>query len=391
MKKILVVTTNLDLGGITTFVVNLVNFLANEGYKVTLMYTNDQKKIINRISPSIELVKYSTLSKKEIVFKALLKGFLFDLLKVKFRNHSKISPISSTQKIHYINAIHSPKNTNAYDIAISSAEFFCNNYVALNTNAKRKIGWIHPDYESLNVDVTFDRKTLDLLDIIVTVSKDCKKALLRKIPDYKKKVLMVQNILDHKSIIERSKDSVEDFDFNFKGLNIVTVCRLDNSSKRVDRAITACKYLLDNKINIKWYLIGEGKDKEELEKKVVNLGIQEHFIMLGARSNPYPYIKNADLFILTSQYEGKPIVVNEALILKCPVIVTNYKSAKEQLPSEFGQVISNNDDLVSGELLQIICDKEKVDYWKNNLKSFQFDNSETYCRIRKLIEEGKND
>lgn len=391
MKKILVVTTNLDLGGITSFVVNLTNFLANEGHKVTLMYTSDQKKIINRISTSVNLVKFNTLSKKELVIKAISKGFLLDLLKIKFRNHSKISPISSAQKIHFINAKYSPKNSNIYDIAISSAEFFCNNYVALNTNAKQKIGWIHPDYESLNVDVGFDRKTLDLLDQIVTVSTDCKNALLRKIPDYENKVLMIENILDYENIIERSKDQVKDFDNNFTGLNIVTVCRIDNSSKRLDRAVEACKYLLDHNIIIKWYLIGEGKDKKSLETMINNLGIQEHFIMLGAKTNPYPYIRKADLFVLTSQYEGKPIVVDESLILKCPVVVTNFKSAKEQISKDFGEVISNNDSLVGSELFELLSNNDNINRWKNNLKTFEFDNSVTYYKIRGLVEEGKND
>lgn len=387
MKKIVIVTTSLELGGITSFVINLANFLAEEGHEVTLMYTNDIKGIKSKFNDKIKLVMFNTLSNYELIFKVIAKGYIKDLIKTKFRNRDKVSPMPSLQKIQYVKALGSSKNNNFYDIAISSAEFFCNTYVAYNTNALKKIGWIHPDYEALNVDVEFDKKILNQLDKIITVSNDCENSLIKVIPEYQKKVHTIENILNIQGIINKSKEIIIDFDEDFDGLNIVTVCRLDNSSKRIDRAIKACQYLVDHKINFKWYLIGDGNDKEKIEKMVKDLNLADHFLILGSKINPYPYIKKADLFVLTSQYEGRPIVIDESLILNCPVIVTNYKSAKKQVKEEFGRVIPNNDTTIGKELLEVLKNTKQLNTWRKNLLNKKHSNEEAFQKLRSLIEE----
>jgi hypothetical protein len=99
--------------------------------------------------------------------------------------------MKSLQKINYIQAKITKKNLEYYDFAISTAEFFCNTYVALNTIADKKIGWIHPDYESLNTDIDFDRMTLDKLDKLVTISETCKLSLINSFPGYYNKIEMI--------------------------------------------------------------------------------------------------------------------------------------------------------------------------------------------------------
>lgn len=105
---------------------------------------------------------------------------------------------------------------------------------------------------------------------------------------------------------------------------------------------------------------------------------------MGASNNPYPYYKKADVFILTSQYEGKPIVVDEALSLKCPVIVTNYKSAREQVNENVGAVIDNQDDSISEQLFYL-TNKALFNRWSKNLESYSPDNSISFNEIDKLI------
>lgn len=390
MKNILIVTTTLDLGGITSFVVNLTNFLVDEGHKVTLMYTKDKWNIISKIDKEVELLQFIQPNKNHLIFKAMLEGFLIDLINIKFRNRNKISPMKSLQRINYVRAINTKKNNNNYDLALSSAEFFCNTYVAFSTNATRKIGWIHPEYESLNIDINFDKETLDFLDNIVTISDPCMNSLINSIPDYRDKVLMIENIVDAETIKQKSLEIIEDFDCSFDGINIVTVCRLDNSSKRLDRAVKACKALVENNIRVKWYLIGEGKDEKNIKKIITELELENHFIMLGAKKNPYPYMKQADLFVLSSQYEGKPIVISEALILKCPVIVTNYFSAKNQVSEEYGCVLPNEDNSFVEGVVSILRDENKIQLWKSNLRSFKFENDKTYTKLRNLLRDNND-
>lgn len=386
MKDILIVTTSLDIGGITSAIINLINFLSDEGHNVTLMYTEDKLGITsNKINNKVKLINLQKPSKKYVIFQSILHGFLFDLLKIKFRKSTKISPMKSIQRINYIQALYTSRNKKKYDIALSASEFFCNTYVSFNTDANKKVGWIHPEYETLKIDVDFDKKTLDVLDNIITISEPCQNSLVKVIPEYREKVLMIENLINTEDIKIKSKEQVKSFDSKFSGIKIVTVCRLDNSSKRIDRAVKACKALIDNKINVKWYLIGDGKDKVFIQSLISKMGLEKNFIMLGAKKNPYPYVASADLFVLSSQYEGKPIAVSEALILGCPIVVSNYISAKKQVDPRFGSVISNDDKLFSEELIEILKDKEKLSTWKLNLKKFNYCNKGAQFKIKQLL------
>lgn len=387
MKKILIVTEELSLGGITSFAINLVNFISQNNYDVTLMYPGSTSKNLEGINKDVNIIEFKTPSRNEIIARSIFSGYLPDLIRKKInnKNRNKISLLSTIQKTDYIKAKYSENSNIKYDVVISAAEFFCNDYIALNTISKKKIGWFHTDYGSLNIDSKFHRKTLDLLDKVITVSNASKESLLESLPCYKNKVMTIKNIIDFEKIEEKSKQHVDDF--NFDGFKIVTVARLDNTSKRLDRAINACKKLVENNLNIRWYLIGEGEDRDLLKSMVIDLGLEEHFIMLGSKSNPYPYIKNSDLFVLTSQYEGKPIVVDEAFILQCPVVVTNYKSAKEQVSSNYGQVVMEEDNDFSESLLRIVSNKNIITGWKENLKNFEYNNNDTYFSLISLIEE----
>lgn len=369
MKKILVFTTSLNLGGITSFLVNIVNKLAEE-YEVTLAYTKDSDSKLSLISKNVKQISYKRPPRFKIFMHMIKRGWLKHALKIKFRNHKRIAPMKSNQRLAFTEAQETvlPEILlENFDIAISSAEFYCNNVVAMKINAARKIAWIHPDYSSLNTDVTFDRKTLDKFDKIAVVSKSNIESLCFKIPEYKNKIVYVPNTLDINRIYESAKHKPAEYENIADDHIIVTVCRLDNSSKRLDRAVEICKALKERGDRFKWFVVGDGPDREFILDKVKKAKVEDCMCILGKRLNPYPYMAFADLFVLTSQYEGRPIAIDEALTLTCPVIVTKYASAEEQINKSEGIIIENSDVNFVRDFLEKL-DWKLLSGFKDNLK-----------------------
>lgn len=348
MKNVLVLTTSLGLGGITSFLIPLVNELSKK-YNVTLAYTTDECNKLVMISDDVKKVPYSMPGKKSVAMYMIKRGWGHHILKIKMRNHADVSPMDSIQRVTYASAIITKlplQLEEEYDVAISTAEFYCNSLVALKIAAKKKIGWIHPDYKALHTDVAFDKNTLDKLDFIVTVSESTRKSLIGVLPEYEKKAKYLPNLLDVEEIEKKSKEyPVEYLKYKDKKI-ITTVCRIDNSSKRLDRVISIAKAMIARGEKFHWFIVGNGPDFEMMRKGIQNEGLSDTITMTGMRENPYPYIRYADLFVLTSQYEGRPVVVDEAIALGCPVIVTEYASAREQVKENNGCIMPNDDDAV---------------------------------------------
>lgn len=359
-KKIIVLTGSLGLGGITSFLLPLIKVLAKEQC-VTLAYTADPYNRLNELPSNVECVKYSYPSKKKTIMYMLQHGWGWYALKMKFRNHNRVSPMEALQRVNYAEAVITqfPNGLREhYDIAISSAEFYCNNLLVEKISADKRIGWIHPDYKSLNTDVRFDKKTLDKLDIIVTVSRASRESLIEMIPEYGIKVRYIPNLLD-KDKIDRLSNGVP---LEYKEISkpiFITVARIDNSSKRLDRVVQTCHIMKKSGFSFHWFIVGNGPDYDTVERQIDNMKVSDVLHMLGEKKNPYPYIRYANVFVLTSQYEGRPVVIDEALLLKCPVIVTKYASAEEQI--KYTEYIVENDDSKAPEEIAALLMEGK---WK---------------------------
>ena len=108
-------------------------------------------------------------------------------------------------------------------------------------------------------------------------------------------------------------------------------------------------------------------------------------ILLGARSNPFPYIKKADYFVLTSQYEGKPIVVEEAKVLHTPIIVTNYSSAKNQVSEKMGVVVDNTDEKLIEQISNVIKSDSQLERIRKSNASYIYDNTLIKEQLRTIL------
>lgn len=376
-KKLLIVTTSFSLGGITSFIKSLIYYLIDE-YTISVAYTDDEIDFVNTCK-LVNFIKYSKPSNKKVAIECIKHGYIIDLFKVKFRKKRTISKMKNVQHINYMSAQHTNLDIikkEQYDMIIASGEFYCTYLTYLNFNKSKKICWFHPDISMLNIDVIFEKKILKDYKAIIAVSEECKVSLINKFSEYKSKIHCINNFMIKDEIINKGEIDLSSNDIlafnNEDCLKLLSVGRLDNSSKRFDRCIETAVLIKKEGIKFKWYLIGAGKDMHYYKTLIIEYNLQDDFILLGKKTNPYPYMKAADYLVVSSQYEGKPVVVDEAFILKCPVIASEYKSSREQIPASFGAIIPNDDILFKKELLKILKDQEKLDYFKRNLAMYNY-------------------
>lgn len=385
-NKVILITTALDFGGITSFLIPLVNELVKRN-EVTLAYTKDCSDFCSLINKDVNLLCYKAPSKKHRIVTAIKNFRVLDLIRVFARNRKKHSAIAAVQRLDYIWADDTFISDEKYDVAISAAEFFCNAVVANGINAKKKIGWVHPDISALQIDLKAAQRIIDKLDKVIAVSEAGIESLKRLFPACRDKFIHIENMMDDERIIAGSKDTVDDFPDEDGVKRIVTVCRIDNSSKRIDRIIKIAKLLKEKKESFKWYIIGDGKDYESVKAEVLQHNLQDCIALLGKKANPYPYMSQADCFVLTSQYEGKPIVIEEAKILHTPIVVTAYTAAYNQVPPELGAVVENCDGVLEEKIAGYIADDDWLKNVRKTNRGYKSDNLESICRIYDLIGE----
>ena len=230
-----------------------------------------------------------------------------------------------------------PNYSKEYDVAISY--LWPHYYVAEKVKAKIKIAWIHTDYSNIHTNIELDLDMWNKFDYIISISEKVTEAFISKYHSLKDKIIEIENITSPEFIKEMSNKEQTEIISSNEFFNIVSVGRL-SYAKGFDNAIKALKILNEKGFkNIKWYLIGYGGDESMLKNLIKENNLEENFILLGKKMNPYPYIKACDLYVQPSRYEGKAVTVGEAQILGKPVMITNYTTAKSQLTEWFDGVI----------------------------------------------------
>ena len=158
------------------------------------------------------------------------------------------------------------------------------------------------------------------------------------------------------------------FNDTFKGTRILTIGRLDYQ-KGYDLAVKICSKLKNDKYNIRWYACGEGNSRNEIEKLIKKYNLENEFILLGNQANPYGYLKDCDLYVQTSRYEGYCTTTNEARVFGKAIITTNVSGADEQFENDkTGLITEITIDSVYKNIKYLLENPDRKEYIENNLK-----------------------
>lgn len=348
MKKILFGITSLTIGGAERVLVDLVNELC-EKYEITIF----------TIYPNGEF-------EKNISSKVKLKS----LYNKQFKELNKIQKIMIPLRVWLKQKkIYKKYIENDYDVEIAFLEGAITRLFSVKNSKTTKIAWIHNDIGKVfgnnlkaKIKRKVDKKIYNRYDKLIFVSEDNLKRFEEIYTNNVKKEV-IYNYINKDMVIKKSKEKSE-VQFDNENINFLTVARLVEQ-KALDRLIKVHSRLIKSGYNHNFYIIGDGPEKEKLQKLIKNEGIQETFKLLGKKENPYPYIRQADYFCLLSYFEGYGMVLEEAKILNKYILITDTAAREVIKEYENSQIFENSENGIYEGLKNNIEEKKIVDIQNN--------------------------
>ena len=225
-------------------------------------------------------------------------------------------------------------------------------------NAKKKAAFVHIAYGNSGYTREMDRDCYEKMDQIFTVSQETRRHFLEFYPEYEKKVQVFHNIFDTDRIA-REAQLPGGFSDSYTGIRILTVGRLAYQ-KAYDIAIPAMKKIREDGYEARWYVLGEGSERNALEKQIAELGLQEDFQLPGAKENLFPYYAQCDLYVHATRFEGKSIAIQEAQTLGCAVIASDCAGNREQIvDGEDGLLCTLTPEGIAEKVEELLDDPKK--------------------------------
>ena len=396
-KKILFVINTMGRAGAETALVELLRRIDKTEYSVYLYVLLGQGEMLSQIPEGVKLVNKNIdvhsvhdAEGRKHIGKKVVKAFVKDTNGIKLFPYMCANGIGMLRKKQILpdkllwRAISdgAARTTKKFDIAVSYIEGAAAYYVADHVNADKKVAFIHVDYEKAGYTRELDRDCYLQFDRIFGVSGEVADVFKKVYPELEGKTDVFHNMLNTEMIKEKSVNGTG-FTDDFKGTRILTVGRL-MKQKAFEVSIRACLKLKKQGENIRWYVLGEGDQRNKLEALIKELNLENDFLLLGATDNPYPYMREADLYVHCSRFEGKSIAVQEAQILGKPIIVSDCSGNREQVvPDEDGIICEFKSSSIAKSIRELIHDKEKREYISRNaLKKNDGQGEE----IKKLLE-----
>ena len=397
MKLLLALTTIVDIGGISSSISNLLQEISKDKeLEITIIALNNYITPRFNCPDSVKILKGSKrledcfVSRKLLQNQSIVRRVIRNFRRCMKRVLGTDYIIRSSVKKLTLNA--------KFDVAIAfTNDLFdahgkitnggCYQFVLNKVDAKKKIAWIHNEPSECGFTHEICLKAFRGFDAIVNVSFHCKNAFDVIAPEFKDKSYVVYNLydLDRTRLLSEEKNPYTEYG---DVLNFVTVARLYNHQKRQDRILKAIKELeLDKRTKIHWTFVGDGPDKAYLMNIAKEYGIENTVSFVGLKSNPYPYMKFADAFVLTSLYEGYGMTIKEAQIVGTPTIITEFGCAMETVENgKTGIICGNTDDSIGAVINGIIVGIIDLSKLRSYLQNNPVDNSIAISQFKKVIE-----
>ena len=391
-KKILFMVSSMNIGGVEKSLLSLLAVIPKEKYEITILTLDKKGGFLEYIPNNVKLIeaewfkyiKPLIMDSPQNIIKRYIKNYEFLKIPSFIYSYFK-SKKTNDRYIYYKHVLKSiPECKEKYDAAIAYAgpTEIIDAYISHKVKAEKKIAWVHFDISKHKINKKLYNNLYERFDKIFAVSNECKKKLDEIIPAVRNKSEVLLNIVSEDLINEMSESNI-DFDDNYKGIKIITVGRL-SKEKGQDLAIKTLAKLKKDRYDVKWYCIGEGNSRQEFEQLIKEYNLENDFLLLGATSNPYPYIKNADIYVQTSRHEGYCLTLAEAKALNKPIVTTNFIGAYEQIKNnENGIIVDCNENDLADAIRKLIDEKEICSKFSNKLREEKID---TTNEVNKLLD-----
>ncbi len=374
-KHIFIAIHYLELGGVEISLLGLLQSLDYSKYNVDLFVYSHRGELMQFIPKEVNLLpEIPEFAQIERPMKDALKYGCWRIVlrrliaKRRFARYKKSKhPVDNGAIFGYVfdsvtPVLPSLEYLGDYDLAIS---FLApHNIVAEKVKAKKKAAWIHTDYSKIDVDAELELPVWLKFDHVVSISDQVTENFLGVFPSLKDKIVRIDNILPPKFVRERAEQIPpevvnKEMPKEDGVTNLLSVGRFCYA-KNYDNVPDICRRIIGAGANVRWYLIGYGGDEQLIRSKIAEAGMENHVIILGKKSNPYPYIKACDIYVQPSRYEGNSVTVREAQILCKPVVVTNYSTARNQVKDGVDGAIVPLDNMACGEGIVRVISSTKL-------------------------------
>ena len=385
---------NMNIGGTEKALLTMLNEIDDSKYDITLLMLEEYGGFLNEI-PSFVKVKYVDEYKSikpfvneppKILIKRLIrnKEYLTGLTTL---SSYSISKITNNISYYYRYILRNVKKIDEeYDLAVAYAGpmDFITYFVLNKIKAKKKVQWIHFDITKIGFNRKFAERNYKKFDKIFVVSEEGKEKLINLIPALNNKVEAFFNIISC-NLIENMSKNEKSFDDLFDGVRILTVGRL-SKEKGQELTINVLARLKNEGYKVRWYCIGDGPEKDNYRNRIKGLDIENDYILLGSKLNPYPFMKDCDIYVQPSKHEGYCITLGEARCFDNPIVTTNFTGANEQIKNEItGLVCDISEQGIYQAIKRLLDNKELYKDIRINLSNEIVDSTNEISKLEKLV------
>ena len=398
MKNIFIVHSNMKIGGAETSLLGLLKSIDYDNYNVDLLLLDPSGELMDMIPRQVRVLReYNEYKNLLLPIKDVIKNknvkISIGRLRGKLKANGENKKLNNTGDLCYLTKEYShkyaikslPNIKGNYDLGIS---FIDPHYILqYKVSAKVKLGWLHTDFNRINVNRDEDLRMWNGCDYIVSVSDSCKNAFDNKYPELIDKSIVIENILpleyvkNQSNVIDVSSEILKEEDV----INLCSIGRF-SEQKNFDNVPNIAKWIINQGYKIRWFIIGYGSEEELIRKRIEEESVTDNVIILGKKDNPYPYLKACDIYVQPSRYEGKAVTVREAQMLNKPVVITKFATSDSQLKDGVDGVIvpMDNDGCAKG-IIEVIYDINLRNKLINGTKENDYSNKDEIKKIYRLI------
>ena len=364
MKKVLIIHSNMELGGAETSLLGLLQTIDYSEYSVDLLLLEQTGPLLELIPESVNILntprRYRHLMSP--IAQVVREGDIplaCARLYGKWKGRKFVPRGYATKQFAHLAALRFlPEIEKEYDVALS----FIDPHIIIRekVKAKKRFCWLHFDFKNVRVDSEIDRRMWDGCDYIVHISESCKAIFDHHYPELTNKSIVIENVLSREFVRWRANAfSVDEEMGQGDEITLLSIGRF-SKQKNFDNIPDICRRLQEKNIHVKWYIIGYGNEEDLIRQRIREAQMEEYVILLGKKENPYPYIKACDVYIQPSRWEGKCVAVREAQMLGKPVVITNYATAQSQLQNGYDGIVVPMENEACADSLARILNNERL-------------------------------
>ena len=386
-KKILILISNLESGGVSKSVASLLNAMDCEKYDVTLWMASPHGVFMPLIPPNVKVIsdeRIVALMQRLAGVRWLLRHWHIGLA---FGSILRmvLSKVNKAWAGRLLAKLMPRIGEDCYDLIVDYNGQHQLYYMIDKLQGKKKVTFFHSDYKKWSHYLSADREYFPRADAIFTISNQCVASLKEVFPEVADKIFLFENISSPKLISTLAEEFEPE---QFKGGNCLKfvsighVCRTKGSYLAVETA----KLLKERGVDFRWVFVGKIAEPEVVELAKTN-GLEKEMLFVGIQPNPYPYMRCADFFVHLSQFEGKSIALDEAKILCKPVVVTNFSTVTDQFTDrENASICRMEANDVVEKIMELASDKALQERYIRNLRENMHDNSSEVNKLYELLE-----